>query len=118
MGFQYRNSIGFGPFRVNVSNRGVGWSVGGKGFRTGMSGSGRRYSTFSIFSGRKTPKKGVRAVFFCFRVPRPDPALIETADGAARWSESAGETVWVCTDPEGTTVANSPKPIALGGNRR
>lgn len=65
-----------------------------------------------LFSGKKSPKKGVRAVFFCFRIPRPDPALIETADGAARWSESAGETVWICTDPEGKAVAQTPGAIA------
>lgn len=54
MGFYYRKSVGLGPFRVNLSGRGVGFSVGGKGFRTGISGSGRRYNTFSI------PGTGVR----------------------------------------------------------
>jgi len=48
MGFRYRKSLHFGPFRVNVGTGGVGFSVGGRGFRTGMSGSGRRYSTFSL----------------------------------------------------------------------
>jgi superfamily II DNA or RNA helicase len=65
-----------------------------------------------IFSGRATPQPRVRAVFFCFRIPHPDPDLIEAADGAARWSEPAGETVWLCTDPEGKTVANTPRAIA------
>jgi hypothetical protein len=65
-----------------------------------------------IFTGRKTPQSGIRAVFFCFRIPHPDPDLVEAADGAARWSESAGETVWLCTDPEGKTIAETPRTIA------
>ena len=48
MGFYYRKSIGLGPFRVSLSSRGVGYSVGGRGFRTGVSGSGRRYTSFSV----------------------------------------------------------------------
>ena len=48
MGFYYRKSIRVGPFRVNMSKSGVGYSVGGPGFRTGVSSRGRRYSTFSI----------------------------------------------------------------------
>ena len=65
-----------------------------------------------IFSGRATPQSGIRAVFFCFRIPHPDPDLIEAADGAARWSEPAGETVWLCTDPDGKTIADTPRTIA------
>ena len=48
MGFYYRKSVGLGPFRVNVSKSGIGYSVGGPGCRTGISARGRRYSTFSI----------------------------------------------------------------------
>ncbi len=48
MGFFYRKSVNIGPFRVNLSKSGVGYSVGGKGFRVGTSARGRRYSTFSI----------------------------------------------------------------------
>jgi hypothetical protein len=48
MGFYYRKSIGLGPFRVNLSKTGVGYSVGGPGFRTGVSPRGRRYTTFSV----------------------------------------------------------------------
>jgi hypothetical protein len=48
MGFYFRRSMNLGPFRVNLSRGGVGWSVGGRGFRTGRSGRGRRYSTISI----------------------------------------------------------------------
>ncbi len=48
MGFFFRRSAGFGPFRLNFSKSGVGWSVGGRGFRTGRSATGRKYSTFGI----------------------------------------------------------------------
>jgi len=48
MGFTFRKSKSLGPFRVNVSRSGLGFSVGGKGFRTGVSSRGKRYSTFSL----------------------------------------------------------------------
>ena len=47
MGFYYRKSIGIGPFRLNLGKSGVGYSVGTRGFRTGLS-SRRRYTTFSL----------------------------------------------------------------------
>jgi len=65
-----------------------------------------------VFSGRATPRNGTRAVFFCFRIPHPDPSLVDTQEGSPRWSESAGSTVWICTDPEGKTIADSPRSIA------
>ena len=48
MGFYYRKSIGIGPFRLNLDKSGVGYSVGTRGFRTGLSSRGRRYTTFSL----------------------------------------------------------------------
>ena len=48
MGFFYRKSVNFGPFRVNLSKSGVGYSVGGKGFRVGTSARGRKHTPFSI----------------------------------------------------------------------
>lgn len=48
MGFHYRRSINIGPFRVNIGSRGVGYSVGGRGFRVGRSASGRRYTSFGL----------------------------------------------------------------------
>ncbi len=62
MGFSYRKSVKVGPFRINLSNRGVGYSVGGGGFRTGVSASGRRYTTVSVpgtgLSYRQSAGKG------------------------------------------------------------
>jgi hypothetical protein len=48
MGWMFRRSVGLGPFRVNLGRSGVGWSVGGGGFRTGVSSRGRRYSSYSL----------------------------------------------------------------------
>jgi Protein of unknown function (DUF4236) len=48
MGWSYRKSFNAGPFRVNVSRSGVGYSVGGRGFRTGVRAGGRRYTSMSI----------------------------------------------------------------------
>lgn len=48
MGWRYRKSVTMGPFRVNLSKSGVGWSVGGPGFRTGRSARGRSYNRFTL----------------------------------------------------------------------
>ena len=45
MGFYYRKSVSLGPFRVNVSKSGVGYSMGSRGFRTGVSCKGWRKKT-------------------------------------------------------------------------
>ena len=67
-----------------------------------------------VFSGKEHPQssRGSKAVFFCFRVPRPDPALIPGDGGELRWSESAGFTVWVCCDPTGEKLITDPAGIA------
>ncbi len=43
MGFYFRKSVNFGPFRVNLSQRGIGYSVGERGFRVGSGANGRKY---------------------------------------------------------------------------
>ena len=48
MGFRYRKSVNIGPFRVNLSKTGVGYSIGGPGFRTGMRSNGRRYTSVGL----------------------------------------------------------------------
>ncbi len=48
MGFYYRKSVNLGPFRVNIGKSGLGYSVGGRGFRVGTSSRGRKYTSFSI----------------------------------------------------------------------
>lgn len=48
MGFRFRKSFGKGPLRVTVSKSGVGYSVGGKGFRYTKKASGGTRTTVSI----------------------------------------------------------------------
>lgn len=71
MGFRFRKSIKLGPVRLNLSKSGVGYSIGGKGFRFTKKAGGGTRTTTSIpgtgisyvkesgsgkrASGRKTP---------------------------------------------------------------
>lgn len=48
MGFYFRKSVRAGPFRINLSRSGIGYSVGGRGFRTGVTPRGRRYTSIGI----------------------------------------------------------------------
>jgi hypothetical protein len=58
MGWSYRKSLGAGPFRINLSRSGVGYSIGARGFRTGVDSRGRRYTSVSI------PGTGLRHVSY------------------------------------------------------
>lgn len=44
MAIRWRKSIKMGPARINLSSRGVGWSVGTKGFRVGHYAGGQKKS--------------------------------------------------------------------------
>lgn len=55
MGMRFRRSKKIGPFRVNVSKSGVGWSVGSKGVRYTQKANGGTRVTVN------TPVKGVYA---------------------------------------------------------
>ena len=48
MGFRFRKSINLGPFRVNLSKSGVGFSLGWKGFRLTRSSRGTVTRTISV----------------------------------------------------------------------
>jgi hypothetical protein len=48
MGWSYRKSVHVGPFRVNLSKSGIGYSVGAKDFRVGVNARGRRYESVTI----------------------------------------------------------------------
>ena len=66
MGWSYRRSAGFGPFRINVSKSGVGYSIGGKGFRTGVNARGRRYTSISVpGTGLRYTKSGGKGASGC-----------------------------------------------------
>lgn len=48
MGFRFRKSKKIGPFRVNVSKSGIGWSVGTKGARFTKRADGKTQTTLSV----------------------------------------------------------------------
>lgn len=48
MGFRFRKSKKIGPFRINFSKSGVGYSVGGKGFRVTKRADGKTQTTASL----------------------------------------------------------------------
>ena len=48
MGFRFRKSVNMGPLRVNFSKSGVGYSVGGKGFRFTKKANGGFRTTTSV----------------------------------------------------------------------
>ena len=48
MGFRYRKSKKFGPFRLNMSKSGLGLSVGGKGFRYTKKANGGTRGTYTL----------------------------------------------------------------------
>ena len=48
MGWRFRRSKSFGPFRVNLSKRGVGGSVGAGGTRVGMSPSRKAWVSLGL----------------------------------------------------------------------
>ncbi|GAA4534319.1 MULTISPECIES: DUF4236 domain-containing protein [Nonomuraea] len=56
MGWHYRKSIKVGPFRVNLSRRGVGHSVGNRRIRVSTSPDGRRHVTLRLPGGFRLGK--------------------------------------------------------------
>lgn len=64
MGFGFRKSLRFGPFRLNFSKSGVGHSVGGRGARYTKGADGRKHMTLRVpgtgLSWRRPLSKGRR----------------------------------------------------------
>jgi hypothetical protein len=65
-----------------------------------------------VFSGKAMPKTGSQAVFFCYRIPRPDVTLVNDETGEPNWSDKAGITVWSCYDLNGNRVLTDHGAIA------
>ncbi|HEX8311214.1 MAG TPA: helicase-related protein, partial [Chthoniobacteraceae bacterium] len=65
-----------------------------------------------LFSGKQHPAADAKAIFFCFRIPRPDPDLVPAENGELRWSDAAGFTIWICSDLKGERLATDPSAIA------
>jgi hypothetical protein len=64
------------------------------------------------FSAKESPKPDIQAVFFCFRIPRPDPATLDKQTGEPLWTESAGDTIWLLYGLDGKLIAPEPSSIA------
>lgn len=65
-----------------------------------------------LFTGKESPNMGTKAVFLCYRIPRPDVTTVPTGAGEPRWSEAAGITVWLCYDLNGKNILSDPADIA------
>ena len=48
MGWNWRKSFNFGPVKINLSKKGVGYSLGVRGFRVGQNAKGQSYTQTSI----------------------------------------------------------------------
>jgi hypothetical protein len=64
-----------------------------------------------VFSGKAHPKPDTRAVFFCYRVPRPDDEALDE-QGQPQWTEAAGETRWLLYDVATEDILESSTRIA------
>lgn len=74
MGLFYRKSVNIGPFRVNLSKSGVGYSVGVQGFRVGTTSRGRRYTSFSV-PGTGMGYRGSGCLVLLAAIPALPPSL-------------------------------------------
>jgi len=63
-----------------------------------------------VFSGKEHPTPGTRAVFFCYRLPRPDYSA-EKQNGDLPWTEEAGETRWYLYHLEKQTILEEAADI-------
>src|SRR6266851_3560843 len=66
MAWTFRRSLNFGPFRINLSRKGAGFSVGGRGFRIGRDAVGRQYTQASI------PTTGIYRRDYYKTLPQPN----------------------------------------------
>ena len=48
MGWSLKKAFNFGTLRINLSKKGIGYSVGVRGFRVGHDAKGQQYSQTSI----------------------------------------------------------------------
>lgn len=100
MGFSFRRSSSFGPFRLSFSKSGIGASVGVKGARLTVSPKGRTYITVgaggfsyrqNLSTGNKSATK--RPQFQTVEVPTPSLDEIKTADVEELLASSKNELI-------------------------
>jgi superfamily II DNA or RNA helicase len=63
-----------------------------------------------VFSGKQHPQPLTQAVFFCYRLPRPDHAAAKR-NGDFEWTEDAGETRWYLYVLDGGRTLEDIEPI-------
>jgi hypothetical protein len=63
-----------------------------------------------VFTGKEHPSKDSKAVFFCYRLPRPDHSLA-CIDEEFPWTEEAGETKWYLYDLGNDKIVDEPADI-------
>ena len=63
-----------------------------------------------VFSGKKLPKKGTKAVFFCYALPRRDMTATEEG-GEPQWTEEAGEAKWYLYEIDTKAIHEEPSEI-------
>lgn len=62
-----------------------------------------------VFSGKRHPAAGARAVFFCYALPGQSTTL--DAAGAPLWTEDAGRCAWYLYDLASGAIAEEPTKI-------
>lgn len=63
-----------------------------------------------VFSGKQHPKQDTRAVFFCYRLPKPDYSQ-PASEGEPPWTEEAGETRWYLYNLADDSITQEPSEI-------
>jgi len=69
MGWYFRKRLSFGPLRLNLSKSGIGFTVGRRGIRTGLTSRGQRYNWFSIPGKGIYYRSGGRGCLFMLVLP-------------------------------------------------
>jgi hypothetical protein len=64
-----------------------------------------------VFSGKRHPTAGARAVFFCFALPAADRGAEPGPGGELPWTEEAGRVAWYLYDLATGQVAEDPAKI-------
>src|SRR5205823_2423362 len=64
-----------------------------------------------VFSGKRHPAAGTRAVLFCFALPAADHGAGPGPDGELQWTEEAGRAAWYLYDLASGAVLDDPTKI-------
>lgn len=66
-----------------------------------------------VFSGKKHPSEGTKAIFFCYCLPAPETATPqdEEVTESEHWTEKAGYTAWYLYDLATENIITEPSEI-------